>query len=505
MSYILLPLKSAMRRRLLAFLALGATACSASPGSEPLVEYPDPPAGTEPASPASPGPPSPGPKPGDPKPAPEPTPQPGMTKLWDAVTWTLGVTSDGALIATKDKDLVALAPGALQPTMLVTDFDSSADAELVRGKLVGIWLGDDALPSSVTTWSPATGLVKNGPVTYRTMLYPKPATDTFAYRGKASSSLASKLAVTRPGQGDGATILASLDNGVLDRACAPLVTWMADDLLVAGCVDGATKPAVAVYAADGSGKRATVLDGAAPGVWPNRARTRVLVQTTTASSLRGLTASAVPVPLDTRLLRATVSADDAKVLYLRADGKLRRAATSAPVAPVDLGTAIALLGASDDARFAAFATTRDASTERTDLWIVDASATPPTPRKLADGKAVLHGFAKNGQAVAYQTTAGPALTGPLYVTSTTSAGATPVKVSEEAQRVLVDGDVVYFHELVGTTTKTMTLKAVRLASPAAPVVVADNLDPLTTHLAVANGRLLVASKLGLWSYPAVTP
>lgn len=487
-----------MRGLVLGSLAVALAACSSSAG-EPLVEYPDVPAATspDPARTATPAPSTP-----PPPPAPEPTPQPGMTKLWDSVTWIRGVTTDGHVLATKDNDLVVLASGATQPTTLVTDYDAGTDEDLVRGKLVSVWLGEDVFPSPITTWSSATGLVKGGPVAYRGMVHPKPGADLFAFRGKASSSLASKLSVTRPGQGDGAVIVPSLDNGVIDEACAPTIAWIGADLLVAGCVGGATSPSVGVYAADGSGKKLAVLDGAARGVWLNRARTRAVVQTTTASSLRALAAGGSPLPLDGRLVRALFSADDAKVVYLRADGKLRRAATSDPVAPVDLATATALLAASDDARWAAFATKSDASTQRTDVWLVDAQGGSP-PRKLADEKAILWGFAKNGAAIVHQTTTDSSASGPLFVTPT--AGGPAVQVSADAWRVVFDGEVLYFQELTGATPKTMTLKAVRASAPQTALVVADNLDPLTTHIALPGSRLLVASKVGLWSYPVVTP
>ncbi len=489
-----------MRRGAIILTVLLAAAC-ASPNEEPLVEYPPGPAEGASADPTNPG----GGGEGDPtKPKPTPAAPPDEpmvgTKLWDGVTWFEGVTTDGHVVMTKDDDLVVLPAGATQPTLLVKDYDSSYDMLVVKGRLATAWLGDDVLPSAITTWSAAGGLKSGGPVAMRGGIYPKPASEAFAFRGKATSATKSTLGFLLPGQTTPTTLLTTLDNGVIEPACRPTIAWANDALLVGGCTDATLTYRVELYATDGSGSKTTILDGAASGVWPNRARSKVVVQTAAASSIRPLNGVGAALPLDTQLRSVVFSADDSKVVYLRADGKVRRAATTAPVAPVDLGNAIALLGTSPDARFTAYATKRDASSERTDVVLADAT-NPTGPKTLAAEKAIFHGFSTNGAALVYQTTPDIGATGPLFVQPTN--GSPAVKLSDEAQRVLFDGDVVYFQEFV-KASKTNVLKAAKISAPT-PIVVEASVDPLTTQTALAAGKLFVANKVALWSYPALKP
>jgi hypothetical protein len=417
------------------------------------------------------------------------------------VSWIEGVTSDGHLVTTRDRDLVVVPAGATQAAVLVKDYDSSYDEVVVRGRTVSAWLGEDLRPSAMTTWTAAGGLKTAGPVAWRGAVYPKPGTDVFAFRGNGPTSWRSTLAVLSPGQATPSVLASSLDTGALEPSCRPWITWAGSDLLVGGCFDGTTTFKVALCATDGSGTKTTILDGASPGVWPNRARSRALVQTKAASSIRSLSAVGAPVPLDTPVRQAIFSDDDSRVVYLRSDGKIRRAATSVPTAPIDLGTGIMLLGSTPDARFTAFATKQESSSQRTDVILADASA-PQNPRTLAADKAVFHGFSPSGSALVYQTMDDVLAVGPLFVVPT--AGGPAVKISDEAQRVTFDGGVVYFQEFQ-KAAKTNVLKAARIAQPETTIVIEAATDPLTTQVALAAGKLFVASKVGLWVYPAVTP
>lgn len=340
---------------MVAALAAALVACSGA-SDDPVVEYPSP-TGTDQGAPPPDGTSDPTRPVPPPPPAPPPEPIAG-TKLWSEVTWLEGVTTEGHLVTTRDRDLVVLPAGTTQPTVLAKDFDTSSDELVVRGRTVAMWFGDSPLPSAVTTWSAAGGTKPDGPVSLRGFLYPKPGSDVFAVRGKGGASgVSSTVAVVTPGQASPTVVVPYLDNGAIQASCRPSVAWIGDDLLVAGCTDATNAYRVALYATDGSGGKTTILDGAAPGVWPNHARTKVLVQTSSASSLRPLGGAGAAVPLDTAIRAAAFSDDDTKVVYLRPDGKVRRASTTAPASPVDLGSgAVMLLGGSSDTRFIAYAT-----------------------------------------------------------------------------------------------------------------------------------------------------
>ena len=54
--------------------------------------------------------------------------------------------------------------------------------------------------------------------------------------------------------------------------------------------------------------------------------------------------------------------------------------------------------------------------------------------------------------------------------------------------------------------KTSVLKGATLGTPLGAVSkMDDGFDVLTAHALVANSRLYVASKLGLWEYPTLVP
>lgn len=487
-------------RTLGGLLALVSIVACSRADEEPFAEYPAPPGGEVDREGVSPAPST----SATPTPTPPPAPEPivGQT-LWTEPTWVEGATTDGHLVATRDRDLVALPAGATQPELLLKDYDSSADEVVVRGRLVSMWLGEDVFPSPVRTWTKTGGLVPSGPVSMRGVLYAKPSSETFAYRGKATSSLRSTVAVVAPGQAQPVTILTSLDNGVVETGCRPAFGWAGNDLVIGGCVDGATSWRVARHATDGSGAKATILDNAVPGMWLNRARTKIVVQSQAGSSIRSLTGVGANVDLDTTLRAALHSDDDSKVVYVRSDGKLRSAATTAPVSPIDLGTgALSLLGISGDARFAVFATKTDDATSRTDIVVADAQAPASPPRMLAAEKAIFHGLTTDGSAAVYQTTSDVTASGPLFVAPL--AGGAPVQVSAVAERVVFDGGVVYFQQF-DKATRTMSLHAARVKAPASPFVVEPSVDVLTSSVTLAGGRMFVASKLGLVAYPAVKP
>ncbi len=489
-------------RNLGGLVALVALAACSRADEEPLVAYPTSPGAETDRDGVAPTPPSSTATPLPPARPPVEEPVVGQ-KLWPEPTWVEGVTSDGHLVASRDRDLVVLPGGATQPEILVKDYDSSYDEVGVRGRVVSIWLGDDVFPSPVTTWTKAGGLVPGGPVAMRGALYAKPASETFAYRGKGTTSFRSTVAVVALGQAEPVTVITNLDDGATQPACRPSFGWAGNDIVVGGCVDGGTAWRVARYATDGSGTKATILDAAVPGMWPNNARTRIIVQSQAGSSIRSLGGVGADVDLDTTLRAALYSADDSKVVYVRSDGKLRRAATTAPVSPIELGAgALALFAISGDARFAVFATKRDTSTTRTDVVVADAQTPAAAPRVLAPEKAIFHGITTDGTAVVYQTTTDAAAMGPLFVAPL--AGGAPVQVSAVAQRVVAGGGVVYYQEW-DKPTRTMSLRAARVRAPASPIIVEPSVDPLTASVTLAGDTMFVASKLGLVVYPAVKP
>jgi hypothetical protein len=169
------------------------------------------------------------------------------------------------------------------------------------------------------------------------------------------------------------------------------------------------------------------------------------------------------------------------------------------MAPVELATgAIQILDVSPDARFVVYATKGDPSESDSDLVVADAN-TPGTTKTIAPDKAVSYGISNDGTKLLYTAPRELSVSGPLYLVTLPSG--TPQKLSDEGERVMFTGDVVYWQEFV-KATKTNTLKAVKLSDPSNTIVIDQNLDTLTAHTLVVGKKLLVASKLGLWEYPA---
>ena len=223
------------------------------------------------------------------------------------------------------------------------------------------------------------------------------------------------------------------------------------------------------------------------------------MQTAAASSIRAVSGLGANVALDGPVVQAAFSKDDTKVVYLTAGGALKIAASTAPASPAALATGVlSILATSADARFVAFATKGQPSSDDSDLLVVDTTA-PGTPRSLATDKAIAYGFSADGTKLVYTAPRGLGLSGPLYVVGLPSG--IPQKISDEAERVIGSADVVYFQEFV-KATKTNTLKAVKLSDLANVITVDQNLDALTAQAMVVGKKLFVGSKLGLWEYPA---
>lgn len=475
---------------------MAVSACSGS--NDPVVEYP--PASSDPeALPGADG----GPQQGDPpldagRDAPEPI---VGKKILSTPVSLEGSTTDGHLVLFEKADLKVWPDGASAPIQLRADFDSGFDTLLIRGRFVALWTGESVLPGPMQYWSKTSGLQSILGETYREGLFPRSASDDFAYLVKGSSSLRRTIRVTKAGGGPGTTLVTDLALGYPSQACASTMAFANADLVVAGCPDGGTTPRVAAYPLDGGASR-TILDGSAPGLWTNRAKTHALVQTAYASSIRPISGSGAIVTLDGPIRQAAFSQDDAKVVYRDATGKVKRAATSAPASPIELApTAVSILAVSPDARFVVFATKGDVDKGETDLQVVDANAPGPA-RTLAADKAASFGLSSDGTKLVYIAPRGLGLEGPLYVVTLPSGA--PQKLSDAAERVVVAGDVVYFQEFV-KAAKANVLKAVRLSAPANVITIDQGLDALTARAMVVGKKLFVGSKLGLWEYPALSP
>lgn len=474
-------------------------ACSSSQSDEGLVEYPptqdtpasDPSGGDvkHPSAPAA--------------DAAAPPPTAGKKVIADGVLLR-GVTTDGALVFDQKLDLMVWPSGAAAPTRLVQDFDPDTDSMIIKGRFVAAWLGEDVHPSSPTFWANTGGIQTTLPKMQRDTLYAKANADDFAYLTTAATSdiLHRDLWATTAGGGAGTKIVSALDMGLTNKPCRPTIAFSASDLIVGGCTDDTTAVKVVAYALDGSKGTKTILDAAAPGFVINRARSHVLVQTATTSSLRSLYGLGAPVVIDGPFRLASFSSDDTLVVYLTADGKIKRASTKAPASPTQLMSgAISVFAMSPDARFVVAATTGDPS-KNSDIVALDAKAPSAAPRTIAAQNAAFVGLSKDGTSLVYLGDPGTNFDPPLFVASLTTGGA-PLQLSTEASHVTLANDVVYWQEF-DSTTKTSTLKAARLASPSSILTIDSNLDPFTDQL-VAGAKLFVGSKLGMWEYAAITP
>ena len=417
-------------------------------------------------------------------------------------TFIQGATSDGNLVFDDGKDLKVLVGGSLVPTTIVTDFHVGDDALAVRGRFVASWLGSVAAKLPLGVWSKASGQAIVAPLTYAEAIYAKPGSDDFAYAAAATSSLRRDLWVATAGLGAGTKVVPGLDSAVIDDACSYTIRWSPTALVVAGCANGAATASVAVYATDGSGIAKTLLSGSAPGMWLNRAGTHALVQTTTTSSIRPLAGAATSVAIDGPVRAAVFSSNDAFVVYRGADGVVKRASTTSASTPLVLvPSAISLYAVSEDARFTLAATTGNLDAFDADVVVADAT-TPGTVRTLAQHAAFIGLSASGKSAVWLQELSGAGLEGALYVASLPSGA--PQKLSALAERVATVGDVVYWQEF-DKAAKSNVLKAARAATPSNVITIDHGLDALTAQTLVIGKSLFVASKLGLWGYPAVTP
>lgn len=417
-------------------------------------------------------------------------------------TFIHGATTDGNLVFDDGKDLKVLKGGSLMPTTLVTDFDVGTDSLVVRGHFVAWWLGGATTTSPLGLWSKTGGVqTAVAAATYAEALYTKPGTDDFAYARPSTSSLRRDLWATTAGLGAGTKVVPGLDTGVIEAGCRYTIAWSPTALVVAGCANGASTASVAVFAADGSGVAKTLLAGSAPGLWLNRARTHALVQTATASSIRPLAGAATSVTIDGSIRAAAFSSNDAFVVYRGADGVVKRASTTTASAPLVLvPSAISLHAVSEDARFTLAATTGNIDAFDTDIVMADAT-TPGTVRTLAQHAAFM-GLSASGTNAVWLQDLGVGLEGSLWV-ATLPNGA-PQKLSTLAERVEMVGDVVYWQEF-DKPAKSNVLKAARVATPSNVITIDHGLDMLTAQTLVIGKSLFVASKLGLWGYPAVTP
>lgn len=484
-----------VRRGALAIWMAAVAACSGS--NDPVAEYP--PASSDPDALPGDG----GTAGGDAtkdagRDAPEPV---AGKKLLSTPVFLEASTTDGHLVFMNGADLSVWPEGAAAPITLQKDFDAGIDSMVVRGRFVAMWLGDSVLPGPMTYWTKASGLQTIDADVYREGLFPRSASTEFAYLVKGSTSLRRTLRVTSAGAGAGTALVFDLDMGYPNEACASTMAFAGTDLVVAGCPNGGTTPEVRAYPLDGDASRA-ILDDSAPGLWTNHQKTHAVVQTTNASSIRPLSGAGPAVPLDGRIRQAAFSADDTKIVYRDAVGALKRASTSAPASPALLApSALSILAVSPDARFVVFASSGDVGNRETDLKVVDANA-PGTARTIAADEATSFGLSSDGTKLVYIAPRGLALEGPLYVV--TLPNGTPQKISDAAERVVFDGDVVYFQEHV-KASKTNVLAAARVSSPTTRITIDQALDPLTAQAMVAGGRLFVGSKLGLWEYPALSP
>lgn len=496
------PPSNASRRAVTPVLGLFALACVAAcsgANEAPFAEYPplsDPPAASDPVGdPGRDG----GSSSKDDASAPEPA---AGKKIADGAIFFEGVTSDGALVYQRDADLMVWPNGAAAPIRLVQDHSSGEDVLVVRGRFVAVWLGDEiGASSSPIVWAKTGGVQSVAPEIEQYGLYPKAAADEFAYVSPGASTFRRDVWVTNAGGGAGTKIVSGLDVGYPRKECGYTIAYAATGLVVAGCPNGTTTPKVAVHALDGSSSSKTILDGSAPGVFFNRARTHAVVQTSAASSIRSLSGIGAPVPLDGPVVQAVFSADDTKVVYLGADKKVKRAAASSPASPVELApSALAIRAASPDLRFVVVATKGDLSKNRTDLVAIDVTA-PSSARTLVQQNGVFVGSSKSGAQVVYLDDPGSEYADPPLRVAALPAGA-PITLSPASARELVADDVVYWQEFV-KDEKWNVLKAAKLSSPSDVVTIDEGLDPLTAQMVVVGKKLFVASKLGLWEYPAL--
>jgi hypothetical protein len=476
---------------LTAAFVLGA-ACS-SKDVEPLVEYP-PLGGPEEEDGGSSGGPRLGPRDAGPD-APEPI---VGKKILEGSIFLRGNTTDGHLVFDHGVDLSVLPDGEATPVVVVKDFDVGYDSMVIRGRFVAAWLGEDPGARPLTLWSKAGGVQAAAvALVQRESFYPKTAADKFAYGAPTTSPLRRDIWATKVGGGAGTKILGGLETGALDAQCRAAITYVGSDLLIGGCTNGSTVPKIALYAVDGSGASKTILDGAAPGIFINRARTHAIVQTATASSIRPLAGVGATVALDGPIRQAVFAADDTKVVYLAAEGKVKRASTSSPASPVEIGTAISILAVSPDTRFTVVATKGDPSKYDSDIVVLDANAIG-SPTTIAAQKGAFLGMSKTGAEIVWIAERGIAIEGPLFVGKL--GGAAPQKISESAERVETDGTALYFQEF-DKDKKTNVLRAAKLASPANVLKIDEGLDPFTARALIVNKKVFVGSKVGLWQYP----
>ena len=424
--------------------------------------------------------------------------------LSDGACFIEGVTTDLHLVFSRELDLMVWPEGASSAVLAVKDFDSSTDMRRVRGRFLGVWTGADVTSLTLSVWSKAGGLEEIAPKAIGQALYARPAANEYAYLVRGADVLHADVYATQAGQGKGTRVVAQLDTGVVEQACSPWIAYSNDDLLVAGCPQDSSVPRVAGFAFDGSGQTRVLLDNSAPGMWLDHARARVLVQTASSSSLRSLTDATAPLDLGGPVLQARFSEDDARVVYLGANGVARRAQTKSPASEVVLGAASSVMGMSGDGRFVVLAKQAQTSDGRSDLILVDSDATPAASATLAPSEAVLLGIAADGGQVVYRLRPSYPVFGAdeLYIASTPLGVST--RISDRADGVVFDGAVVYWLEF-DQAQKASTLKASRLSDPAVVLELGGGFDALTTHLRVAGKHLYVANKLGLWDYGALSP
>lgn len=472
----------------------GAVVGCSTAHEEPLVEYPDVESPTESA-----------PEGGvvdararDAEPGEDAQPSLGGTPILTGPVFIRGVTSDGTLVFDHGDDLKVLPAGSSTTTVL-TDYDPGFDSLLIRGRFVATWPGAPTAAVPLHVWGKVSGNQTISPRTSAFSFYPKSATDDFAYATPGSDALHRDVWVTKAGAGEGRRIVTDLDTGVVANECKATVAWTETSLLVAGCPDRGTTPKVTVYSLDGSGTATTLLDGSAPGVRMNHARTEVLVQTKTASSIRAIGGNTAPKALDGPVVDAFFSGDDALIVYQLSSGSVKRASTKSPVTAVELAPdAREIYAVSSDARFAVVRTGDDKSRN---IVLYDAT-TPNAPRTLAAENAAFIGLSASGRHAVWLANCGVGLEGTLYVAALPSG--IPQKLSELAARVLLDGDIVYW-QAFDASSKSNSLKAVRLARPEEIVSIERGLDALTSQAVVVAESLFVGSKFGLTQYRALIP
>lgn len=415
-----------------------------------------------------------------------------------------GATGDGALVFLQDSDLMVWPAGAAAPLPLVRDYRVGEDSLLIRGRLVAAWLGEDVRPSSPTLWANTRGVRTIAAKVPRGSIYPSPSSDELAYLTPSTSVLRRDVWATNADGGPGARVVSGLDTGLVDKQCRPTITYVTSGLVIAGCPDGSTTPKVTVYALDGSNAARTILEGSAPGVFVNHARTRAVVQTPTTSFIRPLHDLSAPTPLDGTVARAWFSSDDSKLVYLDGDGRVKSASTSYPASPVELlGAAVEILSVSPDARFVLVATKADLSRGRSDIVAIDASARGPTSsRELIAHGGTLIGTSNSGEVAVVLGDPGDGFDRPLSVVPLPSGASH--RLASGAQRVVVGHDVVYWQEFVASE-RSNVLKAARLARPGDVIELDRGLDALTAQPMIVGDRLLVGSKMGLWEYPVLAP